>query len=70
MRKIGLTGWILIAMFAGIITGLVIHFNAPKEFIDNFSSGISLLTEIFLRLIKMIIAPLVFATLVSLAFRP
>ena len=64
MRKIGLTGWILIAMFAGIITGLVIHFNAPKEFIDNFSSGISLLTEIFLRLIKMIIAPLVFATLV------
>ncbi|MBS1914676.1 MAG: dicarboxylate/amino acid:cation symporter [Bacteroidetes bacterium] len=64
MRKISLTGWILIAMLAGILTGLVIHFNASKEWITGFSSAISLVTEIFLRLIKMIIAPLVFSTLV------
>src|SRR5579871_640701 len=64
MKKIGLTGWILIAMAAGIIVGLIIHFNASKEWIESFSAGISLVTEIFLRLIKMIIAPLVFSTLV------
>jgi Na+/H+-dicarboxylate symporter len=64
MKKIGLTGWILIAMAAGIIAGLIIHFNASKEWIESFSSGISLITEVFLRLIKMIIAPLVFSTLV------
>jgi Na+/H+-dicarboxylate symporter len=64
MRKISLTGWILIAMLAGIIVGLIIHFNASTAWIENFSSGISLVTEIFLRLIKMIIAPLVFSTLV------
>ncbi len=64
MKKIGLTGWILIAMFSGIITGLIIHYNASAASVASFSSGISLLTDIFLRLIKMIIAPLVFSTLV------
>ncbi|HVM86636.1 MAG TPA: dicarboxylate/amino acid:cation symporter [Puia sp.] len=64
MKKIGLTGWIIVAMFAGVVTGLIIHFNASQNRIAGFSSGISLLTEIFLRLIKMIIAPLVFSTLV------
>ena len=64
MRKISLTGWILIAMLAGIIVGLIIHFNASSTWIESFSASISLVTEIFLRLIKMIIAPLVFSTLV------
>jgi Na+/H+-dicarboxylate symporter len=64
MKKIGLTGWILIAMIAGIATGLIIHYNLPQESAEKFSSGISLFTEIFLRLIKMIIAPLIFSTLV------
>jgi Na+/H+-dicarboxylate symporter len=64
MKKINLTGWILIAMAAGIITGLITHYNASKQAVESFSSGISLLTDIFLRLIKMIIAPLVFSTLV------
>ncbi len=64
MKKIGLTGWILIAMAAGIVTGLLVHYNASAGWIDNFSSNISVLTDIFLRLIKMIIAPLVFSTLV------
>jgi Na+/H+-dicarboxylate symporter len=64
MKKIGLTGWILIAMLSGIVAGLVIHYNASPASVAGFSSGISLLTDIFLRLIKMIIAPLVFSTLV------
>ncbi|HXB45037.1 MAG TPA: dicarboxylate/amino acid:cation symporter [Puia sp.] len=64
MNRISLTGWILIAMLGGIITGLIIHYNSSAESIASFSSGFSILTDIFLRLIKMIIAPLVFSTLV------
>jgi Na+/H+-dicarboxylate symporter len=65
MRKISLTGWILIAMAAGVLAGLVIHYTAPPVWMANFSSYISIVTDIFLRLIKMIIAPLVFSTLVT-----
>ena len=65
MRKVSLTGWILIAMAAGVLAGLVIHYTASPEWTTNFSSYISIVTDIFLRLIKMIIAPLVFSTLVA-----
>lgn len=64
MKKIGLTGWILIAMLAGVVIGLLVHYNASPGTIVSFSGGISVITDIFLRLIKMIIAPLVFSTLV------
>jgi Na+/H+-dicarboxylate symporter len=64
MKKIGLTGWILIAMLAGMVLGLLVHFETSKEGIVKFSSGMTILTDVFLRLIKMIIAPLVFSTLV------
>jgi len=64
MKKIGLTGWILIAMAAGIVPGILFHYNASAKSIDNFSSNISIVTDVFLRLIKMIIAPLIFSTLV------
>lgn len=64
MRKIGLTGWIMIAMLAGIVTGLLVHYSATDAWKDKFSFNISIFTDIFLRLIKMIIAPLVFSTLV------
>jgi Na+/H+-dicarboxylate symporter len=59
-----LTLFILIAMLAGIITGYIIHRNASPETIQKFSTNIKLLTTIFLRLVMMIIAPLVFSTLV------
>ena len=59
-----LTFFILIAMLAGIITGYFIHRNASPETIQKFSTNIRLLTTIFLRLVMMIIAPLVFTTLV------
>lgn len=64
MRRISLTAWIMIAMVTGVIVGLLVHYNGSASTIDSFSSGISVLTDIFLRLIKMIIAPLVFSTLV------
>lgn len=59
-----LTAFILFAMLAGIITGYIIHKNASPETIQKFSTNIKLLTTIFLRLVMMIIAPLVFSTLV------
>ncbi|MDP4213956.1 MAG: dicarboxylate/amino acid:cation symporter [Bacteroidota bacterium] len=65
MKKIGLTGWILISMSAGIAAGLVIHYMAQPSWIDPFDKAMSVVTDVFLRLIKMIIAPLVFSTLVT-----
>jgi Na+/H+-dicarboxylate symporter len=65
MKKPGLTGWIIIAMTAGIITGLLIHHSAGIYWSEHFSDYMSIITDIFLRLIKMIIAPLVFSSLVT-----
>jgi Na+/H+-dicarboxylate symporter len=59
-----LTLYIIISMVAGIALGYVIHTQSSPEFIKSFSINIKLLTTIFLRLVQMIIAPLVFSTLV------
>ncbi|NCI51470.1 dicarboxylate/amino acid:cation symporter [Sediminibacterium roseum] len=59
-----LTLYIVIAMILGIILGYVIHTQSSPDFIKSFSTNIKLLTTIFLRLVQMIIAPLVFSTLV------
>ncbi|MCK9402734.1 MAG: dicarboxylate/amino acid:cation symporter [Chitinophagaceae bacterium] len=65
MRKSNrLTIFILIAMLAGVILGYVVHTQSSPAFIKSFSTNIKLLTTIFLRLVQMIIAPLVFSTLV------
>lgn len=59
-----LTTYIVIAMIAGILAGYLIHENASPDFIKDFAPKIKLLATIFLRMVQMIIAPLVFATLV------
>jgi Na+/H+-dicarboxylate symporter len=59
-----LTFFILIAMALGVIVGYIVHEQASPLFIGKFSDNIKLLTTIFLRLVMMIIAPLVFTTLV------
>lgn len=63
-QKSRLTLYIMIAMLLGIVVGYFIHQNASDTFIKDFSPKIKLLTTIFLRMVQMIIAPLVFATLV------
>jgi Na+/H+-dicarboxylate symporter len=65
MKKIGLTGWILLSMAAGVVAGLIIHYSATPAALASFDKGMSVITDVFLRLIKMIIAPLVFSTLVT-----
>jgi len=65
MRRMKLTTWILIAMVLGILVGWMCHELLPTpESAKTVAGYISLFTDIFLRLIKMIIAPLVFSTLV------
>ncbi|HEV2353346.1 MAG TPA: dicarboxylate/amino acid:cation symporter [Puia sp.] len=65
MPKISLTVWIMIAMVAGVLLGLWVHYNGNAVRIDGFNRVMTVITDdIFLRLIKMIIAPLVFSTLV------
>ena len=59
-----LTFYIIISMIAGVLLGYYIHRQSSPEFIKSFSTNIKLLTTIFLRLVQMIIAPLVFSTLV------
>lgn len=63
MKMNKLTIAILIAMVLGIVTGQGLRWLTP-ELATSFADNITLLTDIFLRLIKMIIAPLVFTTLV------
>ncbi|MDB5686713.1 MAG: dicarboxylate/amino acid:cation symporter [Rhizorhabdus sp.] len=61
-----LTLYILLAMLAGIVVGITLNRSiSDPATITNVTGYISILTDLFLRLIKMIIAPLVFATLVA-----
>jgi len=55
---------IIIALIVGVILGGYVHYNTSPEFIASFSKNIKILGTIFIRLIQMIIAPLVFSTLV------
>jgi Na+/H+-dicarboxylate symporter len=61
----GFTTLILIAMVLGIVVGYACHevFPDPKT-AAGVAGYISLVTDLFLRLIKMIIAPLVLSTLI------
>ncbi|HCQ7756962.1 dicarboxylate/amino acid:cation symporter [Citrobacter sp. 50677481] len=58
-----LTIFIVMFMLAGIVSGAVIHSWTSESVITAWAENITLLTDIFLRLIKMVIAPLVFSTL-------
>jgi Na+/H+-dicarboxylate symporter len=63
--KSRLTWFVVIAMIAGPLFGLLLHsVLEPGATAESAANGLSLITTSFLRLIKMIIAPLVFSTLV------
>jgi Na+/H+-dicarboxylate symporter len=59
-----ITTYIIIALIIGIVLGFVLNKNIAPERIENITEPFSLLPDVFLRLIKMIVAPLVFFTLV------
>lgn len=65
VKRNHLTFYIMLAMVLGIITGYSVHtLGQGSDIPEKFCQYISILTTIFLKLIKMIIAPLVFSTLV------
>src|SRR5450432_3578390 len=62
----GMTLWVLIAMLLGAGVGLACHATiADKAALTAVTDGLGLLATIFLRAIRMIIAPLVFSTLLT-----
>jgi Na+/H+-dicarboxylate symporter len=65
-RKNRLTLWIGLGLVLGVAVGFWLNGTAasPDE-AKALASNFTIITDIFLRLIKMIIAPLVFATIVS-----
>jgi len=66
-----LTQFILIALVLGVVTGWVLNYTmddgTPESAtrLKSIADYLSIVTTLFLRLIKMIIAPLVFSTLVA-----
>ncbi len=64
MKSRSLTTWIVAALFIGVIVGFALNKLAAPGFNQQYSADISVVTDIFLRLIKMIIAPLILSTLV------
>ncbi|MFO1013207.1 MAG: dicarboxylate/amino acid:cation symporter [Caulobacteraceae bacterium] len=59
------TYFIVGAMVLGVAVGFACNQLLGPDQIKRVTEGLSILTDIFLRLIKMIIAPLVFSTLVA-----
>ena len=55
LKRLSLTSWILIALVAGVLLGV---------FFPEFSKSLSPISNIFLRLIRSIVGPLLFGTLV------
>ncbi len=55
LKRLSLTGWIFIALVVGILLGV---------FFPEFSRGLAPISNIFLRLIRSIVGPLLFGTLV------
>lgn len=55
LRRVSLTGWIFIALVIGILLGV---------FFPEFSKNLAPISNIFLRLIRSIVGPLLFGTLI------
>lgn len=64
MKSKNLTVWIIISLLSGIIVGYVLHSINNTNLIINYEKNISIITDLFLRLIKMVIAPLIMSTLI------
>ena len=56
--------FIVIAMLAGIAFGTAVHATLAPDSAAAIAANLKIITDIFLRLIKMIIAPLVLTTLI------
>ncbi len=66
VKKSNVGRYILIALIAGVVVGQLVHMGvADPAKIKAISTQLDVVSSMFLRLLKMIIAPLVFTTLVT-----
>lgn len=65
MRSKYLVRAIVIAMISGALLGTILNSQTDADAAKTFAGYFNLVTDVFLRLIKMVIAPLVLATLVT-----
>ena len=59
------TYFVVGSMILGVLVGWIVNVSLPAEGAKAVADNLTIITDVFLRLIKMIIAPLVFATLVA-----
>ena len=59
------TYFVIGSMVLGVLVGWIVNVSLPAESAKDIAGNLTIITDVFLRLIKMIIAPLVFATLVA-----
>src|ERR687886_791286 len=64
LRRITLTQWIIIAMIIGVLVGYLFPESERALHRGWAASDLKLLSNIFLRMIKSLIVPLLFSTLV------
>ena len=62
LRRISMSQWIIISMILGVIIGYL--FPGPADAKGFQAADLQILSTIFLRMIKSLIVPLLFATLV------
>src|SRR6478672_3503328 len=59
-----LTTFILVGMILGVIAGWLVHANVDAQLAKEWASWFKLLSDIFLSLVKMLVAPLILSTIV------
>ena len=64
MKTNKITLWVSIALVLGVVVGYINHNSLDPKAAKDLAGNFALLTDIFLRMIKMIIGPLIFSTLV------
>lgn len=62
--KLNITAKIIIGFVLGVAIGQVFHSTMTPEVAESYAKNFQILSKIFLKLIKMIVGPLVFCTLV------
>ncbi|HLB10591.1 MAG TPA: dicarboxylate/amino acid:cation symporter [Gemmatimonadaceae bacterium] len=64
-RRLSLTHWIFLSMVIGVLVGVAFPDAAPGQPVPFFqAASLKVLSTIFLRMIKLLIVPLIFSTLV------
>jgi len=64
LRRLTLSQWIIVSLVVGVVVGFMYPVSAREAHGGWAAADLALLSNVFLRMIKMLIVPLLFATLV------